>query len=344
MRPTDLRFLLAVRFAEVQTIRMSSLPRLLCLTFLTLGTVCGAEIRIGLIGLDTSHATAFTEILNNPQAKDHVGGARVVAAFKGGSPDIESSWSRVAEYTKTLTEKQGVKLYDNIANMCANVDAVLIESVDGRPHLEQARPVIAAHKPLYLDKPMAGSLKDVREIFQLAKAAKVPIFSASSLRFAKTSQAVRNGSIGAVTNAWCGSPAHLEKTHPDLFWYGVHGCESLFTVMGTGCESVRRGTTADGKIEVVGKWRGGRVGSFREIEGYGGRAMGTQGEAEVGTFDGYSPLVAEIVKFFDTKIAPVSPEETMEIFAFMEAADESNRRGGGEVTLREVLKKAGAAK
>ena len=337
-------FLLAVSIIAVQTIRMSFLPRLLCLIVLTLGDVCGAEIRIGLIGLDTSHATAFTEILNNPQAKDHVGGARVVAAFKGGSPDIESSWSRVPEYTKTLTEKYSVKLYDSIADMCANVDAVMLESVDGRPHLEQARSVIAAHKPLYIDKPMAGSLKDVRAIFQLAKEAQVPIFSASSLRFAKTSQAVRNGSIGVVTNAWCGSPAHLEKTHPDLFWYGVHGCESLFTVMGTGCESVRRGTTADGKIEVIGKWRGGRVGSFREMEGYGGRAMGTKGEAEAGNFDGYSPLVAEVVRFFETKVAPVSPEETVEIFAFMEAADESKRRGGAEVSLGEVLKKAGAAK
>lgn len=312
---------------------MNSPLRLLCCAAVLVRAVA-SEIRIGLIGLDTSHVTAFTEILNNPLAKDHVAGARVVAAFKGGSADIESSWSRVPEYTKTLTEKYGVKLYDNIVALSADVDAVMLESVDGRPHLEQARPVIAAHKPLYIDKPMAGSLNDVRAIFRLAQAARVPIFSASSLRFAKTTQAVRNGFIGTVTNAWCGSPAHLEKTHPDLFWYGVHGCESLFTVMGTGCESVRRGTTADGKIEVIGKWHGGRVGRFREIEGYGGHAQGTKGEADIGAFDGYAPLLFAVVKFFETKIAPVSPEETMEIFAFMEAADESKRRGGAEVPLQ----------
>jgi len=300
-----------------------------------------ADLRVGLIGLDTSHVTAFTEILNNPAAKDHVPGARVVAAFKGGSPDIESSWSRVEGYTKTLREKHGVTIYDTIEELCRNVDVVMLESVDGRPHLEQVKPVLAAKKPVYIDKPVAGTLKDAVEIFRLAKAAGVPVFSASSLRFGRNTLAVRGGAIGTVTNAWCGSPAHLEPTHPDLFWYGVHGCESLFTVMGAGCESVKRGTTADGKIEVVGKWRGGRVGTFREVQGYQGHAQGTKGELAVGAYDGYAPLVAEAVKFFQTGVAPVSPEETLEIFAFMEAADESKRRGGAEVTLREVLEKAG---
>jgi len=137
------------------------MQRLLLLLPILMGTtLAAAELRLGLIGLDTSHVTAFTEILNNPAAKGHVPGARVVAAFKGGSPDIESSWSRVEEYTKELTTKHGVKVYDSIPELCRNVDAVLVESVDGRPHLAQARAVIAAGKPLYIDKPLAGTLKD----------------------------------------------------------------------------------------------------------------------------------------------------------------------------------------
>jgi predicted dehydrogenase len=299
-----------------------------------------ADLRLGLIGLDTSHVTAFTEILNNPSAKDHVKGARVVAGFKGGSPDIESSWSRVEEYTRTLREKHGVRIYDSIPEMCREVDAVLLESVDGRPHLEQVRPVIAAGKPVYIDKPIAGTLSDAIEIFRLAEKAKVPVFTASSLRFGSNTLAVRNGRIGIVTNAWTGSPAHVEKTHPDLFWYGVHGVESLFTVMGTGCVSVRRGTTPEGLIEVVGTWKGGRRGTFREGKGYEGRAEGTKGSSPVGAYDGYAPLIAAVVPFLKTGVAPVQPEETLEIFAFMEAADESKRRGGAEVTLAEVLEKA----
>ena len=309
-----------------------------------LGMVISGEaevIRIGMIGLDTSHVVAFTETINNPEAKGHVPGAKVIAAFKGGSPDIESSASRVDGYTKTLQEKYGVKIYDTIEELCKNVDAVMIESVDGRPHLEQARKVIGAKKILYLDKPMAGSLEDVLEIFRLAEAAKVPVFSSSSLRYGKATQAVRNGAIGKVISAQTSSPAKIEEHHPDLFWYGVHGCEALFTVMGRGCESVVRSTTEEGKIVVTGIWKGNRTGIFLEGKGYSGIAKGEKGEAKVGSFDGYQPLVAEVVKFFKTRKPPVSAGETIELFAFMEAADESKRQNGKAVLIADVLKKAG---
>lgn len=309
-------------------------------TLISSATADEKTIRIGMIGLDTSHVVAFTEIINNPEAKGHVPGAKVVAAFKGGSPDIESSASLVDGYTKTLSEKYGVKIYPTIEEVCANVDAVMIESVDGRPHLAQARKIIAAKKILYIDKPVGGTLKDAIEIYRLAKEADVPVFSSSSLRFAKSTQAVRNGSIGKVTYAQTTSPAPLEPHHPDLYWYGVHGCESLFTVMGTGCKSVKRGTTTDGMIEVTGTWKGGRTGIFREGKGYSGTAKGEKGESEIGKFDGYQPLVAEVVKFFLSKSPPVSAEETIELFAFMEAADESKRRGGKEITIAEVMEKA----
>jgi predicted dehydrogenase len=301
-----------------------------------------ADLRLGIIGCDTSHVVAFTEALNNPAAKAHVSGAKVVAAFKGGSPDIPSSASRVEEYAKTLREKYEVKICGSIEEMCREVDAVLLESIDGRPHLEQVRPVLKARKPVFIDKPMAGSLRDTIEIFRLAKAARVPIFSSSGLRFAKSSQAVRGGSIGKVTYAETYGPYEIEPHHPDLFWYGVHGVEALFTVMGTGCESVKRGVTSDGKIEVIGVWSGGRTGIYREDpKGFHGLARGEKGEAKAGSFDGYPPLVTAVITFFQTGVAPVQPQETIEIIAFMEAADESKRLGGAPVKLQELIKKAG---
>lgn len=318
--------------------KISLLSLMLCASL----THAEEVIRIGIIGLDTSHVTAFTETINNPDAKDHPAGARVVAAVKGGSPDVEKSLEHVEEYSKVLREKYGVKIYDTIEAMCAEVDAVLIEHVDGRPHLAAAKVVLAAGKPVYIDKPVGGTLADAMEIFRLAAEAKVPLFSSSSLRFAKNTQEVRGGSIGKVLSAETTSPCPLEPHHPDLFWYGVHGCESLFTVMGTGCESVERRSTADGKIEVVGHWSGGRTGTFRESTAYGGLAKGEKGEAPVGSFDGYEPLVVQIVKFFHTKVPPVQAAETLELFAFMEAADESKRQGGKVITLKEVIEKARA--
>jgi hypothetical protein len=303
-------------------------------------TIQSAELRIGIIGCDTSHSVAFTELINDSATKGHVPGGKVVAAFKGGSADIPSSISRIEGYSKTLGEKYGVVFYDTIEELCKNVDCVLLESVDGRPHLNQVRPVIKAGKTVYIDKPMAGSLRDVLEIFKLAREAKVPMFSASGLRYGRDTQAVRNGSLGKVDYAETYGPCEIEPHHPDLFWYGVHGTESLFTVLGTGCQSVKRVTTPDGKIEVTGTWSGGRIGILRESHDFRGKAKGEKGEAPVGSFDGYGPLVAEIMQFFKTRIAPVKPEETIEIFAFMEAADESKSSGGQEIKIADTIRKA----
>lgn len=296
-------------------------------------------IRVGIIGLDTSHATAFTKILNKENPGAATAGVRVVAAYPKGSPDIESSVTRVPSYTAEV-QKMGVEIVDSIEALLTKVDAVLLETNDGRPHLEQVRPVLKAGKPVFIDKPIAGSLADAIAIFDEAKKANVPLFSSSSLRYGTKTLEVRAGAIGRVTRCETFSPASLEKTHPDLFWYGIHGVESLFTVMGTGCQSVKRGKTGDDKIEVVGQWADGRVGIFREGMGYGGKAVGEKGEAEIGKYDGYEPLVVDIVRFFRTGKPSVTPEETLEIYAFMEAADESKRRDGASVTLAEVMAKA----
>jgi len=260
-----------------------------------------------------------------------------VAAYQGGSKDIPSSASRVEGYTKTLREKYGVEIYDTIGELCRHVDAVMLESVDGRPHLEQAKPVLKARKPVFIDKPMAGSLRDVSEIFRLAKESNTPVFSSSALRFSKDTQAVRSGSIGKVSYVEACGPCELERHHPDLYWYGVHGVEALFTILGTGCQTVQRGTTPEGKIEVVGAWSGGRKGVFREDKNFHGLAKGEKGEAPAGSLDGYGALVEEIIKFFQTGIAPVKPEETIEIFAFMEAADESKAKNGAPAKISELM-------
>jgi predicted dehydrogenase len=294
------------------------------------------DLRIGMIGLDTSHVVAFTELLNNPENPKHVPGGRVVAAFKGGSPDVEASATRVDGFTATLQDKYGVKIYDSIEEMCQHVDAVMLESVDGRPHLRQAIPVMKAGLPMYIEKPMAASLRDVQELFRLSKESRSPVFSSSCLRFAKTTQAVRNGKVGAVHYCLTQSPAKTEPNHPELFWYGVHGCEALFTVMGTGCEKVRREVTEEGKIKVTGFWRGNRFGVFLEGKN-DGFALGEKGRAQAGNHERYQGLVEEIIKFFRSGESPVPKRETLELFAFMEASELSKARGGEWVTLEELL-------
>lgn len=300
-----------------------------------------ADLRLGIIGTDTSHAVALSQIFNDPKSKDRVPGGRVIAAFKGGSADNAYSASRVEVFAAQIRTNSGVRLVDSIPALLDQVDAVLLLSVDGRPHLEQLRPVIAARKPVFVDKPMAASLADVVAMFRLAQDARVPMFSASSLRFASNTLAARAGAVGTITNAATASPCEIEPHHPDLFWYGVHGTESLFTVLGPGCVEVRRLTSATGKIEVQGRWRNGAKGVFREDPKYGGRAEGTKGAMTIGSFDGYAPLAREIMKFFQNGVSPVPVEETLEIFAFMTAADESKRLGGQPVNPAALLQATG---
>jgi predicted dehydrogenase len=296
-----------------------------------------ADIRLGIIGTDTSHVPAFTQMFNSdPAAKDHVAGVRVVAAYKGGSKDIESSISRVDQYAEEIRSKWGVEIVPDIATLLTKVDAVLLTSVDGRPHLEQARPVIAAHKPLFIDKPLASTLEDAREIARLAKQAGVPWFSSSSLRFSEMGSTMKFAdAAGAI--AW--GPGPFEPHHAlDLTWYAIHPIELLYTLLGPGCESVTR-TSSDNADVIVGRWKDGRLGTVRALRPYGEygavvfRAKEIV-EAKPQTAGSYRPLVLEIVKFFQTGKPPVANEETLEIFAFMDAAQRSKEQGGKPVALR----------
>jgi hypothetical protein len=254
----------------------------------------------------------------------------------------------VPGYTKGVKEK-GVEIVDSIEALLPKVDVVFLETNDGRPHLEQIIPVLKAGKPVFVDKPVAASLTDAVAIYEAARRYEVPVFSASSLRWSEGAQKVRSGAVGKVKSAETFSPATLEATHPDLYWYGIHGVELLFTAMGPGCESVRRVESTRTRDIVAGEWEGGRNGTFegyrvrRPGQAYGGTAVGENGETvELGPYKGYQPLLVDIVRFFRTGEPPVSEQETLEIYAFMTAADESKQRDGAPVTLESVLEKARA--
>jgi predicted dehydrogenase len=317
----------------------------------TLGRPCAAwddapprPLRAGIIGLDTSHVVAFTKALNAPDAGGDLAGVRVVAAYPGGSPDVAASRDRVEGFTRRLRDEFKVEIVDSIDALLGKVDVVLLESVDGRKHLEQAEPVLRARKPVFIDKPVAGSLADAVRIYRLAERYGTPCYSSSSLRYSPSLLKLKgNPKVGEVVGCDVYGPCPVEEHHPDLFWYGIHGVEMLYTVMGPGCVSVARART-EGTELVTGTWAGGRIGTFRGIRrgkaDYGALAFGTAGVALAEGSGGYEPLLVEVCKFFRTGRPPVGAEETLEIFAFMEAADESKRRGGAPVTLESVLTRA----
>jgi predicted dehydrogenase len=299
-------------------------------------------VRIGMIGLDTSHCEAFTKVINGPTAGSEYAGFRVTAAYPYGSKDIESSASRIPKITEDI-KKYNVKITGSIDELLKETDVILLETNDGRLHKEQALQVIKAGKKLFIDKPVAASLQDAADIFKAAKKNNVPVFSCSSLRFTPAVQEIASGkTVGKVLGADTFTPCIIEKTHPDLFWYGIHGVEALYTIMGRNCKSVVRSYQEETDL-VTGIWKDGRIGTFRGTRNgnhdYGGMAYGENGNVHFTAYGGYEPLLIEIIKFFKTGIAPVDPQDTLEICAFMEAADESKRRGGSPVTIEDIFKK-----
>lgn len=300
--------------------------------------------KIGIIGLDTSHSIAFTKALNGADAGPEFGGYRIAAAYPRGSSDIKSSADRIPGYTEEV-KNLGVEITGSIDELLSKVDVVLLETNDGRLHLEQALKVMKAGKRMFIDKPIAASLSDTISIFEASGHYNVPVFSSSSLRYESVTQEIAGGSIGRVLGADTFSPATIEKTHPDLFWYGIHGVEMLFTLMGTGCKSVSRVYTENTDI-VVGLWNDNRLGTFRGIRSgkydIGGTAFGEKANLSLGKDHTYTPLLIKIIEFFKTGVVPVTADETIEIFAFMAAAEESKFKGGIAVEIETVMKKAKA--
>jgi predicted dehydrogenase len=298
--------------------------------------------KIGIIGLDTSHSTAFTKALNNPDANPVFKGFKIVAAYPKGSNDIKSSYERIPGYTDEV-KKQGVEIVNSIDELLGKVDFVLLETNDGRLHLEQALPVIKAGKRLFIDKPMTASLTDAIAIFNAAKHYSVPVFSSSSLRFISGAEEIAQGKIGKVMGVDTFSPCELEKTHPDLFWYGIHGVEILFTIMGKGCKTVTCVHTPDYDL-AIGTWQDNRIGTFRGIRsgwaGYGGNVFGEKGMLALGKYNGYDPLLIKIIEFFITGVPPVNAEETLDIIAFMQTAQESKLKGGIPVDIDKIVRKS----
>ena len=298
-----------------------------------------SDLKVGIVGLSV-HSAAFSQILNDPNKNSDLAGCRITALYHPpGNPDVDFTKEQLDKFEKDIVA-MGVKIVGSMEEMIDMVDVVMIETNDGRPHLEEVMPAFKAGKPVFIDKPVAASLKGVLEIYQKAEEYNIPVFTSSALRYLEGVQDINQGEVLSASTF---SPASLEKSHTDLFWYGIHGVELLYSVMGAGCSEVMQVQHTPAEDLVVGYWDDGRVGVFRGIRegkgGFGGTVFMENDILTLGTFTGYRSLVVKIVEFFLTNKVPVPVAETLEIYAFMEAAQESKKRGGKRISLEKTLKK-----
>jgi hypothetical protein len=292
-------------------------------------------IKIGMVGLDTSHCPAFTGIFNDPNNTHHVPGGRVVGAYPGGSDAFALSRDRVAGFTQQLNDQFGVTLYESIPALVEDVDAILLESADGRQHLEQFREM-AVGKPVFVDKPLATTTVDARQIIKLARDTGTPLMSCSSLRYAKgIADLVERDAQVIACEAF--GPAVLLEDFPGLFWYGIHSAEILFSMLGPGCRSVRCIEHPATDI-VLGEWEDSRTGVLRGTRFEGGTfgcVVHTPAGATCGiaasTPPYYALMLQEVMTFFKTGVSPIDIRQTWDIVAFLEAAEKSRALAGDPV-------------
>ncbi|MDR1582409.1 MAG: Gfo/Idh/MocA family oxidoreductase [Prevotellaceae bacterium] len=293
--------------------------------------------RIGMLGLDTGHCMAFTQLFNAPDAGDKYRGYKVTAACPKGTELIKEWKDQIPKITEEI-KGEGVEIVDSIEELLKKTDVILMTCIDGNRHLELAMPVLESGKPLFIDKPFTASYRDAYAIVEAARKHNTPMFSSSSLRYLNGVENVSEV-VGTVIGADTYGPASIEPHHPDLFWYGIHGVEILFAVMGAGCKSVKRTHTPDTDI-VVGVWDDNKIGTFRGTRNgtyrFGATVFGKTGTVHLNKDEGYNPLLVKIAEFYDTKTAPFPVEQTLEIIAFMEAADESKKQGGIEISLESL--------
>ena len=305
------------------------------------GTANAAEMRVGIIGLDTSHSLAFTKHLNVTREKPEYQGFRVTVAYQWGSRDIVSSTNRYPEYCAKVKE-MGVRLVDSLDELLSECDAVLLETNDGREHLAQATAAFKARKRVFIDKPLAADFAESYRICEVARALGGEFFTSSALRYVTKVREARAGAFGAIRGADCWTCISYEPTHSRFYWYGIHAAEPLYALLGTGCEAVTCLSGEDGDV-AVGRWKDGRLGVMRGLSvsrkgaPYGGVIFTEKGSVDMGTYEGYATELAAILEFFKTGVAPVTPEESLEVMAFMRAAELSRERGGAPVTIAEVF-------
>jgi len=297
--------------------------------------------RLGIVDFDTSHVVQFTMRINNlPDIAEEQwveSDCRIVAGFKGDSEITDPKL--LQEYTDKLVG-WGVELVDRVEDLLGMVDGVLIESQGGKEHLAKARPFLEAGMPVYIDKPFTCSVADALEIKRLAEEHGAPVFSSSSLRYALEVQDVLQDKegVGSVVGACAFSPAGLHDANPGLFHYGIHGVETLYALMGPGCVELSCFFEEGGEVS-VGRWADGRVGAVRGTRAgahaYGFTVWGDKGVRmeRINAAYIYRELLKRVVEMFQTGVAPLNIDETIEIVAFQEAALKSRHNGGAVTKL-----------
>ena len=324
-------------------------------------------VRVGILAIDNYQAVEYAQMFNNPKAEGHLAGLRVVVAYPIGSADYPNSAALVTRWKDQLgglypkDVVPPIEMVDSVDNLLKRCDAVIIMSLDGRQHLKQATAVLKAGKRLFIGRPLASSPEDAVAILKLAEETKTPCWSCSQHRYSPGFSGMRNHpEVGRVLGCDVYGGYDVKAAEADKFTRALHSIETLYTIMGPGCATVSCQSTPTAET-ITATWNDGRVATYRGIKQgsvkYSATVFGDLGVSTAGIYGhgvpvkgivpttdkymGYEGLAIEMAKFFKGGPTPVTAAETLEIYAFLQAAEESKSQNGAGVRLKNLWKGAG---
>ena len=282
-------------------------------------------LRVGIIGLDTSHSIEFTRRMQAPDCPQdqRVEGMQAVTCLRFETPfqDQQGLDERQAQL-----EAWGVSVIEDFDEAVSGCDALLMEINDPQYHLDYLARVACLGKPLFLDKPLADTMANGLQVCAIAAENSLRFFSASSLRFVPPLvQACK-----AVPDPLCCTvygPLGRAPAGSSIVWYGVHSFEMLQRAMGRGAQSLSTRKDGAGVVVTVDYDRG-RRGIVELTDGayvYGG-CLRTSDKAVPYVVDmtrAYSDQLVEIERFFRGAAPPLEVEDTLEVMAMLDAAERS---------------------
>lgn len=166
-------------------------------------------IRIGIVNIDVSHPLAFSQILNQEDR------ARYVAVYNDSF--------RSDEEVEAFIRKRGLECRcETVEELAEKCDIGFIQGCNWDKHLDYVEPFMKLGKPVFIDKPMVGSMKDIRRLEALMQQG-LKVVGSSSLRYADELTAFL-----AIPEAERGKVLNIMGTcGVDEFNYGIHVVESI---------------------------------------------------------------------------------------------------------------------
>ena len=308
------------------------------------------EIKIAMLGMvdGNGHPYSWSAMFNGYD-KDYMEdcGFPVIPRYLEKEPPtnfgisnakVTHIWTDNPEDAKKVAKASKIpNIVKNPEDVIGEVDAVIIATDKGNEHIWRAKPFIDAGLPMFIDKPLADNVEDLKTIIGWVKDGH-KIMSSSSLRYTKEYEPYmrRTTELGELRYINMTMPKSWER-------YGIHALEPVYCITGGGYLTVRNTGGINNNIVHLTHKNGIDVNLALIYDSAASelKIVGTKDSVCIPNKDSYYSFkkqLTEFVKYLETGIRPYPFDETIELMEIIIAGIRSRDEGGREVSLEEIKK------